>query len=140
MLARQHLLHWLTTPYRQPDPLPNSGACIYSRSPGANLLQLLRFRAFADQAIESPYPLNHDLRECGAPWQRMTKMAQKRTVSEVKIIVLIDLHKRTSVATQFPRPPKPLAYSQRSPASLYNLPSENILGRAIDIGGKRSAV
>ena len=29
MFARKHLLRWLTTAYRQPEPLPNSGACIY---------------------------------------------------------------------------------------------------------------
>ena len=31
MFARKHLLRWLTTPYRQPHPLPNSGARIYPR-------------------------------------------------------------------------------------------------------------
>ena len=31
MFSRKHLLRWLTTAYRQPDPLPNSGACIYPR-------------------------------------------------------------------------------------------------------------
>ena len=29
MFARKHLLRWLTTAYRQPEPLPNSRACIY---------------------------------------------------------------------------------------------------------------
>ena len=31
MFARKHLLSWLTTAYRQPDPLPNFRACIYPR-------------------------------------------------------------------------------------------------------------
>ena len=29
MFARKHKVRWLTTHYRQPDPLPNPGACIY---------------------------------------------------------------------------------------------------------------
>ena len=31
MFTRKRLLRWLTTPYSHPDPLPNSGACIYPR-------------------------------------------------------------------------------------------------------------
>ena len=30
MFARKHLLRWLTTPYRQPDPLPNSEESVQS--------------------------------------------------------------------------------------------------------------
>ena len=31
MFTRKHKVRWLTTPYRQPDPLPDSRACIYPR-------------------------------------------------------------------------------------------------------------
>ena len=56
MFARKHLLRWLTTPYRQPDPHPNSGACIYPRRPG----WLIAHAAPPGRAVRARRPLGSE--------------------------------------------------------------------------------
>ena len=76
MFARKHMLRWLTTPYRQPDPLPNSAKICpikpnhFSTEPLSNdrLTEALRTKepAVDDQGPVIPTrTITPPLAECG---------------------------------------------------------------------------